>query len=104
MEPGVDPLDCVLAILSRKTGIELSKIRTEASLLHDLRIDGDDAVEVILELSSRCGVDVSSFDCSRYFRSEPALGWLLPTRESTRDKACLTVQDLVEGVRRGKLA
>jgi len=61
-----------------------------------------------LEISKQCSVDVSGFDASRYFRSEPSfmsLFWFLPSQKRNRvdQKAPLTVGELVDAARCGKL-
>lgn len=79
-----NPRDCALEILARKTGLKPTEIDMNARLLHDLKIDGDDAADLILEISKTGGVDITGFECSRYFRSEPSLLsllWFLPSQK-----------------------
>ena len=64
----VDPRDCVIAIIARKAGVAPEQVSLHSRLVHDLHIDGDDAVDTILEIANRCAVDVSGFDASLYFR------------------------------------
>jgi hypothetical protein len=104
----VDPRDCVIAIIARKAAVAPEQVSLDSRLLHDLHIDGDDAVDAILEIANRCAVDVSEFDASLYFRTEPSLLSLLPFLPSARDtrvdqKRPLSVGELVEAARQGKL-
>jgi hypothetical protein len=39
--------------------------------LHDLKIDGDDAEELLTEYSDAFQVDLTGFDFCQHFRSEP---------------------------------
>lgn len=101
-----DPIDCVVGIVARKAGVAPKQVTMNTRLLHDLGIDGDDAVETILEISKQCSVDVSEFKTSNYFRSEPSLLSLLRflgSNKRVEDMPPLTVKDLVNAVRRGKL-
>jgi len=103
-----DPKDCVLRVLARRTGLDPGQINSASRLLHDLHIDGDDAVDVILEVSKRCSMDVSEFDSSQYFRPEPSLLsllWFLPfqRRNQMSKKRPLTVGELIDAASQGKL-
>ena len=104
----MDPRDVVISVIARQAGIPPDQVGLDARLLHDLHIDGDDAIDAILEISKRWSVDVSGFDASRYFRSEPSLLSLFPflpsqRRERLDQKRPLTVRELVEAARNGKL-
>jgi hypothetical protein len=76
--------------------------------LQDLHIDGDDAVDTILEIARKRSVDVSGFDSSTYFRSEPPLLSLLrflpwQKRDRIDQNRPLTVGELIEAARNRKL-
>lgn len=75
-------------------------------LLHDLGIDGDDAVEILTDFSKRFGMDLSSFPFQRYFGSELGSGirWLLRKigQQSAIRFAPVTVQDLIDAANRGR--
>jgi hypothetical protein len=80
----------------------------DARLVEDLRLDGDDAVDALLEISKECSMDVSGFNSSLYFRPEPSLLSLLrflPSQKQKRvtPKLTLTVGQVIEGARRGRL-
>ena len=103
-----NPAECVLEVLARKSGLDAKQISMESRLLHDLGIDGDDATEAIDEISRRCLMDISGFDPTQYFRSEPTLLtflWFLPSQQRDRidKKRPLTVGALVEAARSGSL-
>jgi acyl carrier protein len=106
MTPDAD--ENVLSILARKIGIDSARISPNMRLLQDLRLDGDDAVEVILEISKSCSMDVSKFNSSLYFRSEPSLFSVLKLpwcqKESQEGLRSLTVGQLIEAARAGRLA
>jgi acyl carrier protein len=103
-----DAKEQVLSILARKVGIDPASISSDMRLLQDLRLDGDDAVEAILEISKTCSMDVSNFNSSLYFGSEPSLLSLvkLPWRQKKNRESArsLTVGQLIEAARAGRLA
>ncbi len=104
----VDFRECVIAVIARKAGVAPEQVSLSAKLVQDLHIDGDDAVDAILEISKRCSIDVSGFDASKYFRSEPSLLSLLPflpsqKRDRLEQKRPLTVGELVEAARQRKV-
>jgi acyl carrier protein len=99
----------IMRLLAKKIGRDPAHIADNARLLHDLGLDGDDATELIAEISKTFTVNISGFDCSKYFRSEPSLLsllWFLPSqkRERISSKQPLTVAELIGAVERGKLA
>lgn len=102
-----DPLDSVIGMVARKAGVPTEQITRATRLVHDLHIDGDDATELVLEIRNRYELDMSEFDASQFFRSEPTLlSWLpfLPSQKRDRleNKRPLTVGDLVDAVQRGR--
>ena len=103
----ISPEEQVVLVLSRRSGLGKEKVTPEARLVEDLRLDGDDAVDALLEISKECSIDISGFDSSRYFRPEPTLLSLLPFLPSQKKRAepkqPLTVRDLIEAARSGKL-
>ena len=50
--------EIVLSILARKVGMDSAKISLDMRLRQDLRLDADDAVEFILEISNLYSKDV----------------------------------------------
>ena len=98
----------VIAVVARKAGIATEQVSLNSRLVQDLYIDGDDAMDLILEISRSCLIDVSEFNASTYFKSEPSLLSLLPflpsqKRNRLEQKRPLTVGELVEAVRLRKL-
>jgi acyl carrier protein len=97
----------VLSILARKVGADPASISLDMRLLQDLQLDGDDAVEVILDISKACSMDISNFNTSLYFGSEPSLLSLikLPWRqkENRQSTRSLTVGQLIEAAQAGRL-
>lgn len=76
-------------------------------LVEDLKLDGDDAVDALLEISKKCSMDLSDFDSSLYFHSEPTLlslfRFLRSQKTRTISKQTITVRNLVDAARRGRL-
>ena len=103
----ISPEEQVVSVLVRRSGLGEEKVTPDARLVEDLKLDGDDAVDALLEISKKCSMDVSGFDSTRYFRSEPTLLSLLPFLPSQRKRAepkqSLTVGELIEGARTGRL-
>lgn len=98
----------VFAILERRCGLGRDQISKESRLVQDLKLDGDDAIDTLLEVSKACSMDISSFDSSEYFRSELSLlsvfRKLIATRAPHQEaKKAITVGQLIEAARRGRL-
>ena len=102
-----EPEELVVSILSRRSGLPKEQVRLGARLVEDLRLDGDDAVDALLEISKECSMEVSGFQSSLHFRDEPTLRSLfrfLPSQKKRAlPKQTITVGDLVDGARRGHL-
>ena len=103
----ISPEEQVVSVLVRRSGLGEEKVTPDARLVEDLKLDGDDAVDALLEISKKCSMDVSGFDSTRYFRSEPTLLSLLPFLPSQKKRAepkqSLTVGTLIEAARNGRL-
>ena len=67
----------VLQILAEETGISLSKIGLDTTLLGDLGIDGDAAWSLFETCHQEFGLDLTYFEFHRYFRHEPCLKGLV---------------------------
>jgi hypothetical protein len=89
----------VIRFIAAKTGLEPNAITSASRLLHDLKIDGDDAEELLTEYSHAFQVDMTAFDFHRHFRSEPNLValWL----GNLKRFAPVTVAELVQSARNG---
>ena len=69
-------------------------------------MDGDDAVELFIELSKRYEIDLSTLDITKHFRPEPNLFSVLrfpsTKRAELAAKRPITIADLIQAVRSGK--
>ncbi|MCC7155575.1 MAG: DUF1493 family protein [Bryobacterales bacterium] len=95
----------VVARVASKTGLRADQIKTDARLLHDLGLYGDDAEELITEVAEEFSLPVSSFDFGRYFFPESFAFWMFPPflrRRIAANKAPLTVEQLVISVQSGR--
>jgi hypothetical protein len=103
----MDVEECVLSTIGKHTGLSRAELDRNARLLHDLHIDGDDALELLDEIAQNCRIDMSNFDASRYFRAEPSLlaivNMITRRNRGFADKVPLTVEELVVAARVGKL-
>jgi Protein of unknown function (DUF1493) len=77
--PDSDIQGDILALLQQQS-ISCDPITIESALYHDLRLYGDDAHEILTELSKRYGVSFSGFNFSTYFPNEGLLAPFLPLR------------------------
>ena len=103
-----DIANIVLQVISKTIGMGVREITMESRVLHDLGLDGDDAIEAIQEISRKCSMDISEFNFETYFRSEPTLLtllWFLPSQRRNRldKKQPLTVGALIAAARSGSL-
>jgi|SRR5277367_1018006 len=100
-----EPEELVVSVLSRRSGLAKEQVTLGTRLVEDLKLDGDDAVDALLEISKQCSMDVSGFDSSLYFRSEPTLlSVFLPSKNKRAvPKQTITVGELVDAARRGHL-
>lgn len=102
-----EPEELVVSVLSRRSGLAKERVTLGTRLVEDLKLDGDDAVDALLEISKGCSMDVSGFDSSLYFRSEPTLLSLFRFLPSQKKRAVpkqpITVGELVDAARRGRL-
>ena len=97
-----DAEDCVLSVIARRSGLERDQLCPGSRLVQDLKLDGDDAIDALLEIAKLSGMDVSGFDAGLYFRSEPSLFSIF--RSKSAPKKEITVGQLIDAARRGQLA
>jgi acyl carrier protein len=107
-----DPEDeAVIDFVCERRGVSREQVTADTSLLWDLGLDGDEAIEFLEEYSERFKVDVSHFEFAKFFDSEGegCNPFLLPygiylwlTRRKQREKS-LKVRHLIEARRRGYL-
>jgi acyl carrier protein len=101
-----DPQLAILSIVSRRSGIPAAKLSLEQRLLQDLGIDGDDASELLLDLSGQFGVDLTALNFEKHFRPEPNLFSVLRSplvkQKERADKIPVTIRDLIVAANTGK--
>lgn len=97
----MDAEEHVFSVLARRSGLERSQISGSSRLVQDLKLDGDDAIDALLEISKQCGMEIADFDSSLYFRAEPNL--LSIFRSKGAPKRQMTVGQLVAAARQGRL-
>jgi hypothetical protein len=85
----------------RRSGLKRDQIFPGSRLVQDLKLDGDDAIDALLEIAMLSGMDVSGFNAGLYFRSEPNL--LSIFRYKSAPKKEITVGQLIDAGRRGQL-
>ena len=62
-----DILNNIIDICSKISGLKKSKIELNSSINKDLKIDGDDVVELLDELISKYNLSTKKFEYSKYF-------------------------------------
>ena len=96
--------DDICASVRRITG-RGPQIMSHSRLLHDLKITGDDAYELLDEIEKKYDVDWSGFVTKEYFPDEgKAIWWWLKDLLGIKDKAHkeMTVGDLVRAAKAGR--
>ena len=91
--------DSILDFISTFCGVPRCKISMKSEIVGDLHIEGDDAVELIEELSKLLNVDAIGFDFSTYFVSEGTfnpLNGLIGLIKGRDKKNKLSIEELVE--------
>jgi hypothetical protein len=96
----------ILQVVSDKTGVPTHRLALQDRLLQDLKIDGDDAADLLINLATAHRVDMSGLDFTKHFRPEPNLLSIL-RKSSTKkrelaQKVPVTIKDLVQAVYAGK--
>ena len=91
-------LEEIKTFIEDKCGIARDRIKSESRIEKDLRITGDDAMELLVDFGKKFNVDVSKFMAADYFDGE-GMNLLLPNF----GKKELTVHHLVKAVTAGKL-
>lgn len=94
----------VFHLIAEQTGIPVERVQLKSSLLNDLGVDGDDAVELLESLAVTFGIDFSNFRFRDYFGAEgfDILSWFVDLVLGRRPKELL-VADLVKAARVGRL-
>ena|ERR1700733_8383698 len=97
----------LIDFIAKFAGIQKTKIRSQSRIYENLRIYGDDAVELLIAYGKEFDVDVSNFMAADYFEPEgdqilPAILRLI-TGRSPKIYKVLTVAHLEKGIVAGKL-
>lgn len=97
----MDAEERVFSVLARRSGLERSQISNRSRLVQDLKLDGDDAIDALLEISKQCGMEINGFDSSLYFRSEPNILSIFRSKRAPERE--MTVGQVVTAARQGQL-
>jgi hypothetical protein len=96
----------MLVLVSRRVGLPVTRLSLQSRLLQDLGVDGDDAVELLLEVSNAFRIDMNNMQIEKYFRCEPTLLDVfrrpLAKRREFEGKAPVTVGDLIQMAKVGR--
>lgn len=91
-------------LLKKYTGISPKDIKLDSGISEELKLDGDDAIELLQEYSRTFDVDISRFPYQAYFCSEGfnpfAIIWNLIRPKKYKS---LTVEKLLNGTITGSL-
>jgi acyl carrier protein len=60
----------LIEFVSTELGVNPARLLPNTRLNHDLGVDGDDGLEFMAAFSQHFGVDISSFEASKYFGPE----------------------------------
>lgn len=60
----------IIEISSKITGVKKDKINADTKIAADLRIDGDDVVELLEEINKKYSLNFESFNFQKYFTPE----------------------------------
>lgn len=89
------------------SGASISEVNSQARLIEDLGVDGDDGVELINAYSKKFSVNISKFLAAEYFNPEgdiilPAI-MRLCTGKTRPNVKILTIAHLEKGILAGEL-
>jgi acyl carrier protein len=105
----IKSLERAVALVHSQMGpFSKKKVSPDSRLFHDLGIDGDAVIELLLALNGEYGVLVDDFNFSNYFGSEIGAGWrywhwrLFHKNEDGGLKA-ITVRDLAWAIEHRKM-
>lgn len=85
------------------------EITAELELEEDLGITGDDADEILIRFAEKFNVNLDRFNFNEYFLSEGAdhlqtlKSWLFGSKIKKHGRKRLTIGDLTEAVKKGRL-
>jgi acyl carrier protein len=94
-------------LISDFSGIRLEKIDRSTSLSSDLRLDGDDALELLKMVENEFNTDFSGFKFEEYFNLESDI-WGIRNflnkyfkKKDYVEKKEITIQSLIDSIERG---
>lgn len=87
----------LVALIRDKSGEHEMPITRETLIEDDLGVTGEDAYELIVELSKKYQIDITAFDFAKYFNDEPYIFL------SDRKVAPFTVGHLEKAILAGRL-
>ncbi|MFU7527617.1 DUF1493 family protein [Qipengyuania sp. ASV99] len=99
MDTDADAEELVVSVIARRSGRKFCEISRGLRLVQDLKLDGDDAIDALLEISKVTGLSLDGFQADMYFHSEPSLLSLFKAKEGP--KAELTVGQIVSAATSG---
>ena len=92
--------DKILDFLSEFCAVDREDISLDSEVVKHLKMEGDDAVELINAFSKRFDVDMSSFEATDYFISEalfnPIFAIVKVLKKDTKLLKVMYVRDLIE--------
>jgi acyl carrier protein len=91
----------IISVLVRRSGLKRNQISDSSRLVQDLELDGDDAIDALLEISKHYSLDIADFDASLYFRSEPNFLSIFQTKKVPKNE--ITVGQLIAAAQQGRL-
>ncbi|WP_194972878.1 DUF1493 family protein [Aquiflexum lacus] len=93
----------IVSMVYNRTGYKLKDIGLGTRVYKDMKIDGDDAMEFLFELSSKYNIDMGEFQFEDYFEKEGFSPLrLLPILSGIRKHKDLLVSDLVDAAMEGR--
>ncbi len=86
-------------LIQKHTARDLGEIVANSRISEDLKLDGDDASDLLQEYSEKFNVDISNFPYTEYFCSEGfnPFAMLINIFYPKRYKS-LTIKDLMKGI------
>ena len=91
--------EMVISVIARRSGLTSSEISDESRLVQDLHLDGDDAVDSLIEIAKKSALNLKGFDANAYFSPEPSL--LSFFKAGNGHKRELTVAQITEAASTG---
>ena len=88
----------VVKFIADFIGVKANKISSESRIYEDLKVDGDDAIELIFEFAKHFEVDMEGFEPKKYFAPEgiDLIGALLGLFKKNKKLEPLKVSHLVD--------